>query len=172
MKIPQIKQGSRYRPMAQMLRKALHEKGMTMVELSDALGFTIPQRTAVANWFAGRNGPTLEKRQRISEILDIMPNQWVAVTPVNLHDAKKANGDALGPAQRAVALVQVAKANGEVIAPTPPPSDVFTIRVRTDGSMQLRLDTTLPFAKGSELLRYLLGFGLVIGAEPEEPDHV
>ena len=49
----------------------------------------------------------------------------------------------------------------------PPATDVFVIRARSDGTMAVKLDTALPWAKGSQLVQYLLSFGLVIGAEAE-----
>ena len=72
-----------------------------------------------------------------------------------------------GPAQRAVALVEVARVNGEIMPATVPVSDVFTIRARSDGTMVVKLDASLPFAKGAQLVQFLIGFGLVIGADAE-----
>ena len=46
-----------------------------------------------------------------------------------------------------------------------PVNDIFTFRLRGDGTVVVRLDVTLPYARGAELLKFLLGFGLVPAAE-------
>ena len=43
----------------------------------------------------------------------------------------------------------------------------LSIRARSDGNVIVKLEANLPFAKGAQLVQFLLQFGLAPGAETE-----
>jgi hypothetical protein len=160
------------KPVAEAIRHAMIARHMTVAMLTDALGMEKSQRGGVSHWVVGKNGPSAMVRPKVAEILGLDEAQLIAPggtgkgrNPVNFQ-APKAEGEPVGPAQRAVALVH-ARAP-ELLQPGPPPAtDVFVIRARSDGTMGIRLDASLPYAKGTQLVQFLLNFGLVIGADRE-----
>lgn len=154
--------------------------------LAEAMGLHPKERPAMYNWVAGKNGPGPDNRARLAQALGLPVDALIAPSkpghrpggrppgtsperPVKDHPAPPVSG----PAWRAVALAQEANhVNGaQLMPPTPPVNDVFTIRVRSDGSMMVRLDTNLPFKRGMQLAQFLLSFGLVSSddTEPEPP---
>jgi hypothetical protein len=151
---------------AETIRAAMTERRLEVPVLAQMLGLERSQRGAVANWVVGKNGPGAQIRPKLAEILGLTEDQLAASTrrgrPGNF---KPLTGEALGPAQRAVALV--ATKAPEILHGPPPVQDVFVIRARSDGTMQIRLDANLNYVKGSQLVQYLLSFGLVIGADAE-----
>jgi hypothetical protein len=157
------------RPMAQAIQAAMRQRGMDVPALTEALGLKVSQRGAVANWVVGVNGVGPQLRPRVAKVLGLNEDQLLGPVIDSLgrrrNPGRPSTAKLLGPAQRAVALVQTAAVNGELLPAAPPVSDVFTIRARTDGTMLIRLDANLPFAKGTQLVQFLLNFGLVIGAE-------
>lgn len=164
----------RLRPIAQAIQGAMGARGMDVPMLTEAMGLTKSQRGAVGNWVAGVNGPGAQLRPRLAEVLGLDPNQ-LTLGPLDSLGRRRPQGAQLGrpahnlgPAQRAVALVEVARANGEILPAPPPVTDVFTIRARSDGTMVIRLDANLPFAKGAQLVSYLISFGLVVGSGSEQ----
>jgi transcriptional regulator with XRE-family HTH domain len=153
---------------AETIRAAMTERRLDVRVLTEMLGLEKSQRGAVAHWAVGKNGPGAQIRPKLAEILGLTEDQLTANTrrgrPGNF---KPLTGEAaLGPAQRAVALV--ATKAPELLPGPPPVQDVFVIRARSDGTMQIRLDASLPYAKGTQLVQFLLNFGLVIGADAAE----
>jgi hypothetical protein len=157
---------------AETIRAAMTERRLEVPVLTEMLGMDKSQRGAVSHWVVGKNGPGPTIRPKLAEALGLTEEQLTVPgsrRAANFNPPKKDR--ALGPAQRAVALV--ATHAPEILAPPPgppPAQDVFVIRARTDGTMQVRLDANLPYAKGSQLVQYLLSFGLVIGADAEGSD--
>ena len=151
---------------AETIRAAMTERRLDVRVLTEMLGLEKSQRGAVTHWVVGKNGPGSMIRPKLAEILGLTEDQLTANTrrrgPGNF---KPPTGEALGPAQRAVALV--ATRAPEILHGPPPVQDVFVIRARSDGTMQIRLDANLNYVKGSQLVQYLLSFGLVIGADAE-----
>lgn len=170
-------------PLAKTIQDAMKARKLDFNSLAETMGLSEKERPAVYNWVAGRNGPGPENRARLAQALGLPVDALIApgkpgrqpggrlpgTYPVRDHPAPPVSG----PAWRAVALAQEAThTNGaQLMPPTPPVNDVFTIRVRSDGSMMVRLDTNLPFKRGMQLAQFLLSFGLVSGddTEPEQP---
>jgi hypothetical protein len=155
------------------IRNAMRQRRLDVRMLTEALGLEKAQRGAVAHWVKGKNGPSANLRPRLAEVLGLPEDQLISGTRGGGRAAANFNPpkDMAGPARRAVALV--ATHAPEILAPPPgppPAQDVFVIRARSDGTMQVRLDANLPYAKGSQLVQYLLSFGLVIGADASEGD--
>jgi hypothetical protein len=159
------------KPVTDAIRHAMITRHMTVAMLTDALGMEKSQRGGVSHWVVGKNGPSVTVRPRLAEILGLDEAQLTVPGAGRGRAAPNfqrpdAEGEIVGPAQRAVALV--ATRAPELLQPGPPPAtDVFVIRARSDGTMGIRLDASLPYAKGTQLVQFLLNFGLVIGADRE-----
>jgi len=150
-------------PMARVIQAAMQQRGMDVAALTEAMGMTVEQRGAVANWVVGKNAPSSLLRPRLASVLGLDEAQ-LSVPGFGKNNGKM-DLKQLGPAQRAVALVETARVNGEIIPAPPPVTDVFTFRARSDGNAVVRLDVNLPFAKAAQLIQFLIGFGLAPGAE-------
>jgi hypothetical protein len=168
--VPHIK--DEVKSVTDTIRQAMRHRHIDVPMLTETLGLDKSQRGAVAHWVKGQNGPSSQMRPKLAEILGVSEDTLIAGGPSGGRAAANFNPPKpkknLGPAQRAVALV--AAHAPEILAPPPgppPAQDVFVIRARTDGTMQVRLDANLPYAKGSQLVQYLLSFGLVIGADAQ-----
>jgi hypothetical protein len=152
---------------AEVIREAMRVRRLGVPELTEMLGLEKSQRGAVTHWVVGQNGPGAQIRPKLAEVLGVPEDQLTASIrrrgPGNFNPP---TGETLGPAQRAVALV--ATKAPEILHGPPPVQDVFVIRARSDGTMQIRLDANLNYVKGSQLVQYLLSFGLVIGADAAE----
>ena len=118
---------------------------------------------------AGKNGPGDMLRPKLAQVLGLSEAELTSPRGKSGRGRKPMTLQGQGPAQRAVALVETAKINGEILPAAPPVTDVFVIRARSDGSMVVRLDASLSFVKGAQLAQFLLGFGLVTGVETEGP---
>jgi hypothetical protein len=155
---------------AEVIREAMRVRRLSVPELTTMLGLEKSQRGAVSHWVVGKNGPGPQIRPKLAEVLGVPQDQLAVVShrrnvaPPNFQPP---TSEAMGPAQRAVALV-TAKAPELLPAAGPPVQDVFVIRARSDGTMGIRLDASLPYAKGTQLVQFLLNFGLVIGADAAE----
>jgi transcriptional regulator with XRE-family HTH domain len=164
---------------AKTIQDAMKARNLTVVSLSDAMGLSKKERPAVYNWVMGKNGPGPGNRLKMAQALGLSAEQLIApgkpgkqpggrppgTYPVRSEPARPVSG----PAWRAVTLAETAHANGvQVMPPTPPVNDVFTIRARSDGSMAIRLDANLPFKRGMQLAQFLLSFGLVSSDDTEE----
>lgn len=169
MKLPKQKANPKLKELAGTIREAMRQRQLDVRGLTAALGMTNEQRGAVANWVTGKNGPNGLVRPKLAEILGVPEDRLTAPTRGGGRTVSnfKAPSDVLGPAQRAVALVQTRQQSPEILQGPPPATDVFVIRARSDGSMQVRLDANVPFAKGTQLVQFLLNFGLVAGADTE-----
>jgi hypothetical protein len=154
-------------PLARAIQNAMRSKGLDVPALTEALGMEKSQRGGVAHWVAGKNGPGDMLRPKLAQILGL--SEAELTSPRKKGGRKPMTLQGQGPAQRAVALVETAKLNGELLPAAPPVTDVFVIRARSDGSMVVRLDASLSFVKGAQLAQFLLGFGLVTGVETEGP---
>jgi transcriptional regulator with XRE-family HTH domain len=155
------KPNPRLRLMARRIQDAMKARGLDQGALADAIGLTKAQRPVISNWIRGMNGPGDLIRPKLATVLQVPEDQLVAPG----REARSHNGGRKGPAQRAVALVQVAQSNGQLLPPSTPVTDVFVFRARSDGTIGIKLDAVLPYARGVQLINALLGFGLVIGAE-------
>ena len=167
---PKIDRNSRYRAMALLLQTAMQRKNLDVRGLTDAMGLEARQHAAVYNWVCGKNGPSPPMRKELLHALDLDEAAFVAALPEKLLPGRSSTQEpAWGPAQRAVAMVRDTTRNGEaqVLPPAPPASDVFSFKARSDGSVTVRLDVALPYARGTQLVQFLLGFGLVIGADDD-----
>lgn len=166
-KLPKRKGANpKLQPMAKAIQAAMRQRGMDVPALTEALGMEVSQRGAVANWVSGVNGVGPQLRPKVAEVLGLEEAQLtLAVDSIGRRSRHTATP--LGPAQRAVALVQTAVHNGELLPAPPPVTDVFSIRARSDGNMIVKLEANLPFAKGAQLVQFLLQFGLAPGAETE-----
>jgi hypothetical protein len=152
--------------MALRIQAAMRKQGLDVRLLTHRMGMRPDQHPAVRNWVAGKNGPGELWRAKLAEVLGLSEDE---LTWQGAHQ-KATPGPVVGPAQRAVVLARerlpAATPMGLPMGP-PAATDVFVIRARSDGTMAVKLDTALPWAKGSQLVQYLLSFGLVIGAEAE-----
>ena len=169
-RLPKISRVSRYRDMAVMLQDAMRRKGITTIAaLTEAVGLETHQAAGVYNWLAGKNGPSSLVRPKLLKALDLDEAAFAATLPEKVLSRRQSkNEPVLGPAQRAVALVNAKASNGELLPKAPPVTDVFSFRARSDGDVVVRLEATLPFARGAQLMQFLLGFGLVIGSEDRD----
>lgn len=152
-------------PMARRIQDAMALFKLDVSALTEQLGLAKSQRGAVNNWVIGRNGVSDAFRAKLASTLQIPEDELLApLGPDAPRNARTGRTPSIvGPAQRAVILARELPP-----APSMPvASDVFVIRARSDGTMQVKLDASLPWAKGSQLIQYLLSFGLVIGAEAE-----
>lgn len=161
-------------PLAKTIQAAMKEKGLDMWMLTEAMGMSVKQRGAVGNWIIGKNGVSDPYRPKLAAILGLdeahlKTPELPGVRKSGHNDSRPKLVPPTGPAQRAVALVQQQQINGgaapQLLPTLPPVSDVFTIRARSDGTMIVKLDANLNYERGSQLVQFLLGFGLVMGAE-------
>jgi hypothetical protein len=81
----------------------------------------------------------------------------------------------LGPARQALIAHEsetrkLARASHDNVIT--PPRDVFAFRVRSDGTVAIALNVTLPLAKGVALAQSLMTMGVMMTPDPpqEEPD--
>jgi hypothetical protein len=147
-------------PMMLAIQAAMRERNLDVKGLSEALGAKSP--AIIYNWVAGKNGVGDAYRARLAQVLGLTEAQLTSPQAPGAHSKRPA---ALGPAQRAVALVQAAPP-GAVPVVTEPVRDVFTIAGRTDGQITVQLRATLDAGRGMALARFLLDFGLIVGDEP------
>lgn len=152
--------------LAKALTAAMKRKGIkNNQELALALGLDPKQRPAIYHWREGHNAPIPATAAKLGQVLDLDIEHYIDRSP---RETKRVAKLRMGPAQRALTLA--AQANGStpvIMSPAPPVSDVFVFRARSDGTIGVKLDTVLPYARGVQLINALLGFGLVIGAEDD-----
>lgn len=149
-------------PMMLAIHAAMRERNLDVNGLADALGVTRDKRPAIYNWVAGKNGVSEAYRANLAAVLGLTEAQLTS---------PQAPGGArphLGPAQRAVALVQAAPPGAVPTVAAEPVRDVFTISGRSDGQISLRLQVTLDAARGLALARFLMDAGLVVGGDSVE----
>ena len=136
--------------------------------LAEALGYEGGERARVYNWIAGNNGPDIKAREYLIQKLGLDPAVFAGIE-VNT-PSKPRSKTKPGIVQRAMALAHADQANGgQALVPaqaqahthTTVVSDVFSCRVRSDGTMQVKLDTNLPLMQGMALMKFLMEFGLV-----------
>jgi hypothetical protein len=136
-------------------------------ELTTLLGYEQRQMVRVYNWIRGVNGPNASARNDLIDKLGVPAEVFdgITIVPHGSGRDRPAKKSKPGPAQRAVALAEQVRANGgQALALSPPApviSDVFSCRVRSDSTMQVKLDAVLPFIQGMALMKFLLDFGLV-----------
>jgi hypothetical protein len=145
-------------PMMLAIQTAMRERGLDAKGLCEAVRANAP---AVYTWLAGKNAPGPEYRARLAQVLGLTEAQLTSPHQVGAHSKRPAT---LGPAQRAVALVQAAPPGAVVTSE--PVRDVFTIAGRSDGQITVQLRATLDAGRGMALARFLLDFGLIVGDEP------
>jgi hypothetical protein len=128
----------------------------------------IEKRPAVYNWIAGKNGVSDAYRARLARVLGLTEAQLTSPHTKGAHSKRPAT---LGPAQRALVAAQAAQAAQPVAVAhlVEPVRDVFTIAGRSDGQINIRLQTILDAGRGMALARFLLDFGLIVGDEQGEP---
>ena len=173
---------------AEKIRKAAEFKGITLPQIAKHLGVDV---AAVYHWVAGVNGVSHEYRPVLAKLLGLSINDLVAPpnpnprapsglksklgrphnAAPNGHDAAHPAPDTdtdtdTGPAQRALVAYQDKAAS---IPYTPPVSDLCAFKLRSDGTVTVKLETTLPYAKGLRLMGYLFEFGLV--PEQDKGEH-
>lgn len=162
------------------IRHAMSELGLSHKQVAEAMGMEPGQEPNVYNWATGRNAPNYRRREALARVLgleasDIAPEGWKAggsggrlpLAPDEKARRKRERdreykrqrsaeqrAQRAGPAERAVALYAEA---GPEPAPRPVarPDDVFTTAIRSDGTMQVRLNLTLPVAEGIALVQML-----------------
>jgi hypothetical protein len=144
-------------PMMLAIHDAMRERNLDVTALCGALGVSLDKRPAIYNWVAGKNGVGDAYRARLARVLGLTEAQLTSPHTVGAHSKYPAT---LGPAQRAVALVQAAPPGA---VPAEPVRDVFTISGRSDGQISLRLQVTLDVGPGLALARFLMDAGLVVG---------
>jgi transcriptional regulator with XRE-family HTH domain len=143
-------------PMVTAILAAMRERKMTINDVADAMGLEVKQRAAVYHWTRGDNAPGDVMRPKLAAALGLTEAQ---LTPGGARPR-------LGPAQRAVALVQAAPPGAVTTVAAEPVRDVFTIAGRSDGQITVQLRATLDAGRGMALARFLLDFGLIVGDEP------
>ena len=139
------------------IHKAMRERKLDVRGLCEALGVPIDKRPAVYNWTTGKNGPGPEYRAKLAKVLGLTEEQLTSPLPQG-----RPTKQLLGPAQRAVALVQQAVPGPSAML-AEPVRDVFSITGRSDGQINVRLQVTLDASRGMALGRFLMDFGLVMG---------
>ena len=152
-------------PMMLAIHDAMRERNLDVTALCGALGITLDKRPAVYNWVAGKNGVGDAYRAKLARVLGLTEEQLTSPQAPGAHSRPPAT---LGPAQRAVALVEQAAQPVSVAHPVEPVRDVFSITGRSDGQISVRMQVTLDAAKGMALARFLMDFGLIIGDEETE----
>lgn len=152
------------RPMALLIQGAMKQRNLSVKDVANAMGLEAGQVPVVYNWVAGKNGPGPEMRPKLARALGLTEEQLTSPLKIGSHGRPREI--ALGPAQRAVALVQqVAPGPSAMLAE--PVRDVFSITGRSDGQINVRLQVTLDASRGMALGRFLMDFGLVMGDTAE-----
>jgi transcriptional regulator with XRE-family HTH domain len=155
------------RPMALLIQGAMKQRDLSVKDVAKAMGLEARQIPAVYNWMAGKNGPGPEMRPKLAKVLGLTEAQLTS--PLKSGSHGRPREIALGPAQRAVALVQQAvpgpSAMSELKQLVEPVRDVFSITGRSDGQISVRLQATLDAQRGMALARFLMDFGLIVGSD-------
>jgi hypothetical protein len=158
----------------------MKELKINTADLTRLLGYPDTSLARVDHWVKGMNGPNQEACRKLVEKLGVSPSVFEGIMffggPNRGETGGKKRGTPRTPASRAVALAEAharaeadaeARRNGgQALIPltTALPhvvSDVFSCRVRSDGTMQVKLDTNLPLMQGMALMKFLMEFGLV-----------
>jgi transcriptional regulator with XRE-family HTH domain len=134
-----------YGHIAARLRAFLAERGMTIPELSEALG--LPRGSATTyKWLSGKGGPATVLRAKLAKVTGIPEAELMPRRP---GDPAPSQAVATLPAPAKLAPVRV--------------GDVLSFAVTANGEARIKLDIVLPLASATPLLRMLLDAGIVFG---------
>lgn len=143
------------------IQARMKELKINTTDLTRLLGYPHTSMARVHHWVRGASGPNEEACRRLVEKLGVSPSVFEGIDFIRRKTPRT-------PASRAMELAQAeARRNGgQALVPVTTAlnhavSDVFSCRVRSDGTMQVKLDTNLPLMQGMALMKFLMEFGLV-----------
>jgi transcriptional regulator with XRE-family HTH domain len=160
---------------------AMHEKELTLSELSQLLGKPASRGVPVIrNWLAGKNFPTLSIRPRLAEVLNLTTAELMPTS----YGRTKTRKPVLRKRREKPIETNATLAPGE--EPDPPPTDQGTlptellsvyafpdgtvriklISVYPDETVITKLESNLPAQEASNLLKALVAAGIPTGTLP------
>lgn len=132
---------AKYGHVAELLRREMLARGLTMVQLAKALNTT---SAAVSHWTRCQNGPGTKMRRNLAKLLGVEPAFLKAREVRELETEARANTKTLEITLRKQHI-----------------PDVLSFTVDAEGNARLRLDVILPIEHAAPLFRLLLDAGLV-----------
>ena len=161
------------------IQARMKELKINTTDLTRLLGYPHTSMARVHHWVRGASGPNEEACRKLVEKLGVSPSVFEGLVFPGGPNQSTAGGKKRHqrktpetPASRAVALahahaeVEARRNGGRALVPITTAlnhavSDVFSCRVRSDGTMQVKLDASLPLMQGMALMKFLMDFGLV-----------
>lgn len=167
---------------AAVIRRAMEAKGLRPVDVSKIIGTPDKYGSSVHNWVQGRNVPSPPYREALAKALDLdvsdlIPAGWDERKGSHWmkrgsdkspeREAKRARDRAYKAKQKAKMLngskgpaeTALEEYGRETMQDRPPlkrmPDEVLSTSLRADGTMRIKLDLTIPSARGIVLVRLL-----------------
>jgi hypothetical protein len=155
---------------------AMARHNLSPRQITEALGHRErdPRNANIYNWARGKNAPSSQFREKLAKLLGLKTEDLVPEgRPRTMSRAEKLarkresnqkyrqarleQNSKPGPAEQAVMLYSDNRPEPVPVSrvPAPRPEDVFTTAIRSDGTMQVRLNLTLPIAEGIALVQML-----------------
>lgn len=145
-----------YGHVAALIRHHMERLKLSPGDLNEAMGNGRDQ-SGPFNWINAKGAPGPDNRAKLAKLFGVSEQALMRGKIDGPVDVTTAHNNAVALASRAAM---------PPAAPTRQP-DILTFSVGSDGTSRLRLDVTMPSAKGVSLLQMVLSAGMVLTAHDE-----
>jgi hypothetical protein len=164
-----------YARIAALIRAYIVRENISLTGLGIRLNSKNQGAGLTSPWARGISRPGPKYREKLAKLMGVKPAELLGLPTRSGGSGAPAGGaerQEVGPARRALI------AHEKVILPdvrnTVPArhvaSDVFAFRVRSDGTVAIALNVTLPLAKGVALAQSLMTMGVMMTPDPPQEE--